>query len=81
MTLRIALSGEDVLEEDLSKSPTLGRGKRALIGYDDDDDNKCYVTKFLLKTLFFAVCEHKYFAIVSVTIDLCQRYSARPNAP
>ena len=24
------LSGEDVFEEDLSKSPTLGRGKRAL---------------------------------------------------
>ena len=27
---RIVLSGEDVFEEDLSKSPTLGRGKRAL---------------------------------------------------
>ena len=25
-----SLSGEDVFEEDLSKSPTLGRGKRAL---------------------------------------------------
>ena len=25
-----ALSGEEVFEEDLSKSPTLGRGKRAL---------------------------------------------------
>ena len=30
LTLRIALSGEDVFEEDLSKSPTLGRGKLAL---------------------------------------------------
>ena len=30
LTLRIALSGEDVFEEDLSKSLTLGRGKRAL---------------------------------------------------
>ena len=30
LTLRIALSGEDVFEEDLSKNPTLGRGKRAL---------------------------------------------------
>ena len=30
LTLRIALSGEDVFEEDLLKSPTLGRGKRAL---------------------------------------------------
>ena len=28
--LDIALSGEDVFEENLSKSPTLGRGKRAL---------------------------------------------------
>ena len=30
LILRIALSGEDVFEEDLSKSPTLGRGKQAL---------------------------------------------------
>ena len=29
LTLRIVLSGEDVFEKDLSKSPTLGRGKRA----------------------------------------------------
>ena len=32
-------------------------------------------------TLFFAVREHKYFAIVSVTIDLCQRKIACLNAP
>ena len=30
LTLRIAPSGEDIFEEDLSKSPTLGRVKRAL---------------------------------------------------
>ena len=30
LALGVALSGEDVFEEDLSKSLTLGRGKRAL---------------------------------------------------
>ena len=28
MTLRTVLSGEDAFEKDLSKSPTLGRGKQ-----------------------------------------------------
>ena len=41
--------------------------------------NKDSVTKFSL-TLFFAVCERKYSAIVSVTIDLCQRKISRPKS-
>ena len=28
LTLKIVLSGEDAFEKDLSKSPTLGRGKQ-----------------------------------------------------
>ena len=31
--------------------------------------------------LVFVVSERKYFIIVSVTINLCQRKIARPNAP
>ena len=41
MTLRIVLSGEDVFEEDLLKSPTLGRGKRALQDLFHVYLNKC----------------------------------------
>ena len=42
--------------------------------------NKDFLTKFIL-TFVFVVCEHKYFIIVSVTINLCQRKIAHPNAP
>ena len=31
--------------------------------------------------LFVAMCERKLFAIVSVTIGLCQRKNARANTP
>ena len=39
MTLRIVLSGMDVCEKDLSKSPTLGRGKQGSKMDDEDDDD------------------------------------------
>ena len=47
---------------------------------------KSYVTKYVNRVsstnfLFVAVCERKYFAKVSVAIDLCQRKFARESRP
>ena len=40
---------------------------------------KRFVDKVPL-TVFSAVCERKYFTIVSITTELCHRKIARPNA-
>ena len=68
LTLKIVLSGEDAFEKDLSKSPTLGRGKQG---------SKMDMMMMMMSDLYFMV-HWLFLYIIDIDLNYCIHLEMAP---